>query len=487
MLDEATPTASIPPLAVIVLAAGAGTRMKSRTPKVLHGFAGRSLLGHVLAATTPLRAGRTVVVIGAGRDEVVPHLKQVAPDAVPVVQEQQRGTGHAARLALDVLPADEQGVVLVVPGDTPLLTSGVLAELLGAHQRAGAAATVLTSVLEDPSGYGRVIRAGDGTVRRVVEHKDATADELAVAEVATSVYAFDHALLRDALTRVSADNSQGEEYLPDVIGILGAAGHRIAALIAAAELTAGCNDRVQLAAVGRAYNNRLLEQHMLAGVTVVDPASTWLDADVALEPDAVLEPAVELRGRTRVAGGAHVGPHTSLTDTTVGPDAQVVRTVAVGAEIGARASVGPFAYLRPGARLAEGVHVGTYVEVKNSDIGTGSKVPHLTYVGDATIGEQSNVGAATVFVNYDGVTKHRSVVGDHVRIGSDTMIVAPREIGDGAYTGAGSVITEDVPPGALAVARAEQHNVARWVLRKRAGTPAAEAAERALRDMDGDR
>lgn len=470
-----------PPAAVVVLAAGEGTRMRSRRlPKVLHGFAGRSMLGHVLAAAAPLAASRTIVVVGHRRDEVVAHLADVAPDAVPVVQAEQRGTGHAVRQALDALPGSASGTVVVVPGDAPLLTATALAALVEEHERAGAAATLLTSVVGDPTGYGRVLRAPDGGVTRVVEQKDASEQEKLVAEVATSVYAFDLGLLRDALGRISSDNAAGEEYLPDVIAVLVGDGRIVAAVTARADETAGCNDRVQLAAAHAAYNRRLLETHMRAGVTVVDPASTWVDADVTLEPDVTLRPGVELRGRTTVAEGAEIGPETTLTDTAVGAGAVVTRTVAIGASIGPAATVGPFAYLRPGAELAEGTHVGTYVEIKNSRVGRGSKVPHLTYVGDATIGEGSNIGASSVFVNYDGVEKHRSVIGDHVRIGSDTMIVAPRTVGDGAYTAAGSVITQDVPPGAMAVARAHQRNVAGWTQRKRAGTPSADAAERAL-------
>jgi bifunctional UDP-N-acetylglucosamine pyrophosphorylase/glucosamine-1-phosphate N-acetyltransferase len=468
------------PVAVVVLAAGEGTRMKSAAlPKVLHGFAGRSLLGHVLASTAGLHASPAVVVVGHRREEVTTHLAEIAPEAKAVVQEQQHGTGHAVRLALAAVPADFAGTVLVVPGDAPLIRPETLVELVGAHQRSGAAATLLTSTLADPTGYGRVIRSGSGEVVRVVEHKDASPEELAVAEVASSVYAFDHELLRDAVSRLSTDNAQGEEYLPDVIGIFVADGRQIGAVAAPEAETAGVNDRVQLAAAHRIYNARLLEHHMRAGVTVVDPATTWLDATVTIDPDATLLPSVDLRGSTRVAGGAEIGPQCSLTDTSVGAGARLDRVVAVGAQVGANVTVGPFAYLRPGTVLADDAHIGTYVEVKNSAVGAGSKVPHLSYVGDATIGEGTNVGAATVFVNYDGIEKHRSVVGDHVRIGSDTMIVAPRTIGDGAYTAAGSVITQDVPPGAMAVARATQRNVSGWVARRRAGTPSAEAAERA--------
>jgi bifunctional UDP-N-acetylglucosamine pyrophosphorylase / glucosamine-1-phosphate N-acetyltransferase len=464
------------PVAVIVLAAGEGTRMKSASPKVLHGFAGRTLLGHVLAAAAPLDAARTVVVIGHGRDAVREHLAAIAPDAVPVVQAEQHGTGHAVRIALDAVPPDAAGTVVVVPADAPLLTAATLHALVAAHD--GAAATVLSSVADDPTGYGRVVRAGDA-VTKIVEERDATEEERAINEVAASVYAFDHALLREAISKLTTDNAQGEEYLPDVVSILVRQGQPVRAVIAAHDETAGVNDRVQLAAAHRRYNARLLNAHMRAGVTVVDAASTWVDAGVTLERDVTLLPSVDLHGTTAVAAGAVIGPQTTLIDTAVGAGATVERAVCRQARIGADVTIGPFAYLRPGTVLHDGVHVGTYVEVKGSEVGAGSKVPHLSYVGDATIGEQSNVGAATVFVNYDGVSKRRSTVGDHVRIGSDSMIVAPVEIGDGAYTAAGAVVVNDVPPGALARSSARQENVPGWVIRKRPGTAAAQAAERA--------
>jgi bifunctional UDP-N-acetylglucosamine pyrophosphorylase/glucosamine-1-phosphate N-acetyltransferase len=287
---------------------------------------------------------------------------------------------------------------------------------------------------------------------------------------------------------VNSANTKGEEYLPDVVGILRADGHVIIAVSAPESETAGVNDRVQLAAAARSYNDRLLEEHMRAGVTVLDPATTWVDADVVLGPDVTLLPGVELRGQTEVAAGAVVGPYTTLEDTTVGVASRIERAVCRGARIGANVTVGPFAYLRPGAVLSDGAHIGTYVEIKNSEIGVGSKVPHLTYVGDATIGEGSNVGASSVFVNYDGAAKQRSTVGDQVRIGSDNMIVAPVTIGDGAYTGAGTVVREDVPPGALAVSAGPQRNIEGWVRRKRPDTSsatAAAAADAAEESMDG--
>ncbi|MDQ2837475.1 MAG: bifunctional UDP-N-acetylglucosamine diphosphorylase/glucosamine-1-phosphate N-acetyltransferase GlmU [Actinomycetota bacterium] len=454
-------------------------------PKVLHSFAGRSLLGHALAATADLDPVTTAVVIGHRRDEVAAHLSGIAPDAVPVVQAEQNGTGHAVRTALDEinrsLGRDPSGTVLVLPGDAPLLTPASLRDLLAEHAESGAAATLLTSVLADPTGYGRVIRDPNraGAVQKVVEHKDASPAELDVAEVSALVYAFDAELLRDAVGRLSTDNAQHEEYLPEVVSIFVAEGRDVRARLAPAVETAGVNDRVQLAAAHRSYNARLLDAHMRNGVTVIDPATTWVDADVRLAADVTLHPNVQLHGSTRIDSGAVIGPDSTLTDTDVGAGSVLQRTVAMRSRIGAGVTVGPFAYLRPGTELADQVHIGTYVEIKGSDVGTGSKVPHLSYVGDASIGEHTNIGAATVFVNYDGVHKHRSTIGSHARTGADNMFVAPVHVGDGAYTAAGSVITLDVPPGALAVGRAKQRNVASWVLRRRGGTAAAAAAQAA--------
>ena len=340
-------------------------------------------------------------------------------------------------------------------------------------------ATLLSSVLPDPTGYGRVVRGPRGEVLRVVEHRDASDEERALAEINTSVYAFESGPLRDALARLSTANAQGEEYLTDVIGLFVRAGLPVGAVVAPAAETAGVNDRVQLAAAHRVLNDRLLADWMRAGVTVLDPATTWVDAGVELAPDVTLRPGTQLHGDTRVETGADIGPDCTLTDTVVGAGARVVRAQCDGAEVGRGATVGPFAYLRPGARLGPAAKVGTYVEVKASEIGPGAKVPHLSYVGDATIGAGTNIGAATIVANYDGVAKHRTVVGEQVRTGSDTVLVAPVTIGDGAYTAAGSVITEDVPPGALGVGRGRQVTKTGWVERRRPGTPAAEAAQAA--------
>ncbi|HEY6746376.1 MAG TPA: bifunctional UDP-N-acetylglucosamine diphosphorylase/glucosamine-1-phosphate N-acetyltransferase GlmU [Mycobacteriales bacterium] len=466
------------PTAVVVLAAGEGTRMRSATPKVLHQLAGRSLVGHMLAACAPLGADATLVVVGAGRDAVIDHLARTAPHATPVVQTEQHGTGHAARVALAAVP-DLAGTVLVLPGDAPLLRTETLRALVEQHQQTGAVATVLTAVLPDPTGYGRVLRRPGGGVAGIVEHRDATEEQRAVAEINTSVYAFESGPLRDVLSTLSAANAQGEEYLTDVIAAFVDKGLAVGALSAAAAETAGVNDRVQLAAAARAYNERALADWMRSGVTVLDPASTWVDADVELAPDVTLRPGVQLHGRTVVETGAEIGPDCTLTATVVRAGARVVRAHCDGAEVGPGASVGPFAYLRPGATLGPGAKVGTYVEVKGSELGAGAKVPHLSYVGDATIGAGANLGAGTITANYDGVAKHRTTIGEHVRTGSDTVLVAPVTIGDGAYTAAGSVITGEVPAGELGVGRARQRNIPGWVAKRRAGTPSATAAARA--------
>jgi bifunctional UDP-N-acetylglucosamine pyrophosphorylase/glucosamine-1-phosphate N-acetyltransferase len=467
------------PAAVVVLAAGQGTRMRSAHPKVLHEIGGRSPLGHVLAAVAPLQAPHVAVVIGHGREAVDKYLAEIDPSATAVVQESQDGTGHAVRVALDALPRLD-GTVVVVPGDAPLLTTATLAALLDEHAESAAAATLLTAHLVDPTGYGRVVRDDAGGVRAIVEERDADEQTRRIREVGTSVYAFDAALLHDALQRITTDNAQGEQYLTDVIEILVADGRGVGAhTVADADETLGVNDRVQLAHAGRVLRDRLVEAAMRAGATIVDPATTWLDAEVTVGRDVTIEPNTQLKGRTTLADGAVVGPNCTLTDTAVGEEARVVNTVAVGAVIGPQADVGPWTYLRPGTRLGARTKAGIFVEMKNAVVGDDTKVPHLTYVGDATIGERSNIGCATVFVNYDGVDKHHTSVGDDVRIGSDTMLVAPLRVGDGAYTAAGSVVTDEVPPGALAVARARQRNVVDWVLRRRAGTKSAAAARRA--------
>ncbi|MGE3287572.1 MAG: bifunctional UDP-N-acetylglucosamine diphosphorylase/glucosamine-1-phosphate N-acetyltransferase GlmU [Pseudonocardia sp.] len=492
---EPVPATARNPAAAVILAAGEGTRMRSARPKVLHPIAGRTLLGHAVHAAAATGPEQLVAVIGHGRElvaaEVAALAERLERPVLTAVQDKQLGTGHAVRCGLDALPTTPDGPVLVSYGDVPLLEPDTLRALLAAHHAAQADVTVLTFTAEDPTGYGRILRdadgAADGTVTGIVEQADATTEQQAVCEVNSGVYVFDGAYLAAALDRLDTANSQGEFYLTDLIAM---AGRAIAVHCDDAWQAQGINDRVQLADVRAELNRRIVRRWMLAGVTVVDPATTWLDSDVVLEPDVVLHPGVQLHGTTYVATGAAVGPDTTLTGVTVGPDAVVVRTHGSDAEIGPGASVGPYAFLRPGARLGERGKIGTFVEVKNADIGAGSKVPHLTYVGDATIGEGTNIGASSVFVNYDGVRKHRTEIGSQVRSGSDTMFVAPVRVGDGAYVGAGTVLREDVPPGALAVSAGPQRTIEGWVERRRPGTAAADAArtarERAATDPDTD-
>jgi len=465
--------------------------MRSATPKVLHEVGGRSLVGHVLAAVAALEPEHLVVVVGHGRDRVAAHLAQIAPQALTVVQEQQNGTGHAMRIALEGLAEagvslDGSGPVLVLAGDTPLLTGETLRSLVDVHAAEAAASSVLTAVVDDPSGYGRVLRdPASGRVTGIVEQKDADDAQRAVREINSGVYVFDVAALRSALGQLTTDNAQGEEYLTDVLGLHVAAGLAVAAVAAPdADEILGVNDRAQLAEARALLRDRVNTAWMRSGVTIVDPATTWIDADVTLERDCVIDRNTGLHGRTSIATGAVIGPDTDLTDVVVLEGASVIRTHGSSAEIGPGATVGPFTFIRPGTRLGAKAKLGAYVEAKNAIVGDGSKVPHLTYIGDAEVGVGSNIGAATVFVNYDGVEKHRTTVGDHVRVGSDTMLVAPLTIGDGAYTAAGSVITDDVPPGAMAVARGRQRNVEGWVQRRRPGSPAAEAA-RAAQETSG--
>ncbi|GJF32839.1 bifunctional protein GlmU [Kitasatospora sp. NE20-6] len=467
--------------AVVVLAAGGGTRMKSnRLPKVLHEICGRSLVGHAVAAAQELTPEHLVVVVGHLRELVTGHLESRCPGVRTAVQEQQNGTGHAVRTALEALAADGvvlDGTVLVTTGDAPLLTGATLRALADAHTGQGNGVTVLTAVVPDADGYGRILRDGEGAVAAIVEHKDATDEQRAVSEINSGVFAFDAKLLAEALSRLTTDNVQGEEYLTDTLEILRTAGHRVGAVVAADHRDiVGINDRVQLAQARRMLNDRLLERAMRAGVTVVDPATTWFDVQVTYEPDAVVLPGTQLQGATHLGEGCEVGPNTTVTDSLIGAGATVSNATVVDAEVGELASVGPYAYLRPGARLARKAKAGTYVEIKNSELGEGAKVPHLSYIGDATIGEGSNVGAASVTVNYDGVDKHRTVIGAHCRTGSDNMFIAPVTVGDGAYTAAGSVIYQNVPAGSLGVARAQQRNVAGWVARRRPGTASAAAA-----------
>ena len=462
---------------VVILAAGEGTRMKSSTPKVLHPIAGRTLVGHVLNAVDALSPKNVRVVVGAGREQVEAHIAEIAPKAVTIFQEKRGGTGHATQLALAGMAP--QGTVLILAGDTPLLSGDSLAQFVAAHTAGKFAASVLTAEHPDPTGYGRIIRDDNDELLRIVEEKDASDDEKFVFEINSGVYAFDGEKLAASIGKLTNANAQGELYLTDVIGILKSAGESIAAImIDDFTETLGVNDRVQLAESAAMLRDRINDQWMRAGVTIIDPTTTWIDSTVEISNDVTIHPGTALLGSTKVATGAVIGPRTTLTDCIVKEGATVLESIALQTVIGEGATVGPFTYLRAGTQLGDSAKAGAFVEMKNSVLGTGSKVPHLSYVGDATIGEGSNIGAATIFVNYDGVEKHHTTVGDHVRIGSDTMLVAPVTIGDGAYTAAGSVITEDVPAGAIGVGRAKQRNVLDWVLRKRPGSKSAIAAEK---------
>jgi bifunctional UDP-N-acetylglucosamine pyrophosphorylase / glucosamine-1-phosphate N-acetyltransferase len=449
------------------MAAGEGTRMRSSLPKMLHPVCGQPMVAWPILAAREAGAGRVAAIVSPGRD-----ISPALPEGVEtVVQPEPDGTGGAIRAALALI--EESETVLVLSGDVPLIGTDTIAALLEAHAASPAAATMLTIELDDPGAYGRVVRAASGEVERVVEAKaagDASGDELAIPEVNAGTYVFDAAPLAAALATLSNDNAQGEYYLPDVFPALRAKlGHAVAAHLADdLAVTMGVNNRADLAAVEAEARRRILHAHMLAGVTVVDPASTWIDAGVEIGPDARIEPGTSLRGRTEVGAHAVVGPLTTLIDSTVGVESAVVHSYLVACEVRDGCSVGPFAYLRPGAVLDAGAKAGTFVEIKNSHIGKGSKVPHLAYVGDADVGPGSNLGAGTVTANYDGFRKNRTVIGRDVRIGVDTMLIAPVEVGDSAYTGAGAVVKDDVPEGALAVSENAQRNIDGYAARKAA-------------------
>ncbi|WP_435986923.1 bifunctional UDP-N-acetylglucosamine diphosphorylase/glucosamine-1-phosphate N-acetyltransferase GlmU [Terrabacter sp. LjRoot27] len=468
------------PTAVIVLAAGEGTRMKSTTPKVLHTIGGRSLVAHAIRAARGTSPHHLAVVVRHERDRVAEHVAQVDPEAVVADQDDVKGTGRAVECALQSLPEGLDGTVVVTYGDVPLLSSETILELTAMHDASGDAITMLTSRPQDPTGYGRIVRGADGAVEAIVEQKDATEDERAIREVNSGIYAFDARFLREALSEVGTDNAQGEMYLTDVVVIARRRGLAVHAdLVDDVWQTEGVNDKVQLARLGAELNRRTVEQAMRDGAIVIDPSTTWLDADVTIGPDTVVRPGTQILGASTIGRDCVIGPDTTLTDVEVGDGASVVRTQAELAEIGPGATVGPFSYLRPGTRLGAKGKIGGFVETKNADIGAGAKVPHLTYCGDATIGEGANIGAGTIFANYDGVTKGHCTVGAHSFIGSNSVIVAPRTIADGAYVAAGSAVVSDVAPGQLAVTRAQQRNVDGWVARRRAGTRTEEAARAA--------
>ncbi len=455
-----------PVAAVVVLAAGGGTRMKSKKAKVLHEVAGKSMLSYAVSAASALVPDHLVVVVGHLRDQVEAELERLDESVTSQVQEEQRGTGHAVWCGLRGLE-DLEGDVVVTYADVPMLTGDTLRQLVAVHRAKGNAITVMTANVTDPTGYGRILRDGD-QVRGIVEHKDATDEQLAIREINSGIYVFDAATLRAGLDNLSTDNAQGELYLTDVLTHAGANGGQVGAYVTD-DLwqTEGVNDRIQLARMNAEMNRRILDEWMRQGVTIVDPTSTWIDVDVDLAPDVLLHPGTILQGATTIGEGAIIGPSTTLMDVEVGAGAEVIRTHGSFAVIGEGASVGPFSYLRPGTELGAGGKIGAFVETKNAKIAEGAKVPHLTYCGDAVIDEGANIGAGTIFANYDGQRKATSHVGRNAFVGSNSVIVSPVDIGPGAFVAAGSAVTEDVPAGALAVARGRQHNSEGWAARRR--------------------
>jgi bifunctional UDP-N-acetylglucosamine pyrophosphorylase/glucosamine-1-phosphate N-acetyltransferase len=446
-------------LTVLIMAAGEGTRMRSSLPKVLHPVAGRPMVAWPVLAAREAGADRVAVIVSPDRD-LTPALP---PGTETVVQEEADGTGGAIRAAHDLVR--ESQTVIVLSGDHPLINAEIISALLETHRAASAGATVMTVELDDPGTYGRVVRSNGGEIERIVETKDPSAvgpDVLAIREINTGTYAFDAELLVPALDQLRNDNSAGEYYLGDVLPMLREGGSKVVAHTATdPNVNLGVNNRVDLAVVAAEARRQILERHMLAGVTVIDPASTWIDAEVEIAPDATIEPGSALRGSTTVGHDSIIGPHTTLTDTAVGAGTRVIHSYAVEAEVGDDCEVGPFSYLRPGARLARGAKAGTFVEIKNSNIGEGAKVPHLAYVGDADVGAGANLGAGTITANYDGREKHRTKIGEGARIGVNTSLVAPVDVGADAYTGAGAVIRKDLPSGALGVSKGEQRNIER--------------------------
>lgn len=477
MTEQPSTTESV--AAVVIMAAGAGTRMRSATPKVLHKLAGQTMISLAVDTADALSPQNLVVVVGHEREQVTAHLAEIAPHVTVAVQEQALGTGDAVRSGLSVL-GEIAGEIVVTSGDNPLLAGETLVELVGQHRRDRNVVTVLTARVPDPAGYGRIVRDGD-QIARIVEQADGSPDELEIDEINSGVYVFDADTLRTGIGALSTANAKGELYLTDVVAHARSAGGRVGAHLLADWIQAeGVNDRVQLAELNAELNRRILHRWMRDGVTVIDPATTWVHAGVDLAPDVTLLPGTSLEGATSVATGATIGPDTTLIDVEVGENATVTRTHAELAVIGAGAAVGPFSYLRPGTELGERGKIGAFVETKKAVIGAGTKVPHLTYCGDAVLGEGVNIGAGTIFANYDGVQKSTTTVGDHSFIGSDSVLVAPIEVADGAYVAAGSTITGPVGPGELAVARGQQRNIAGWVFRKRAGTLTDAAAKAAI-------
>ncbi|GGO09183.1 bifunctional protein GlmU [Saccharibacillus kuerlensis] len=441
----------------IVLAAGKGKRMKSKLYKVLHPVCGKPMVGHVVDTVRRTNSERTVVIVGHGAEEVQAYLGEQAEYAL---QEQQLGTGHAVKQAEELL-GKEEGTTILICGDTPLVRAETIEAMIALHESEGAAATILTAIPEDPTGLGRIIRGEDGGVLRIVEQKDCTPEEDAVKEINTGTYCFDNRKLFDALSKVTNENAQGEYYITDVIGILRGGGEKIAAYVTE-DLTEsiGVNDRVVLSQAEAAMRARIVREHMLGGVTVIDPASTYIGADVKIGADTVLYPGSVITGRTIIGEDCKIGPNSEIENAEIGSGSTVSHSVIRESKVGEQVVIGPFAHLRPGTSLAEGVKIGNFVEVKNAEIGQDSKVSHLSYVGDAKVGDRVNIGCGAITVNYDGFNKSLTEIEDDAFVGSNVNLIAPVHVGKGAYVVAGSTITKQVPDGDLAIARARQENKA---------------------------
>lgn len=465
-------------LAVVILAAGQGTRMKSETPKVLHRIAGRSLIAHVLDTAAGLQPETIIAVVRHDRDRVAEAILDHAPTTTIVDQDEIPGTGRAVEQAIAALPDHFDGSIVVLSGDAPLIDVHTLERLVTGHVEESRGMTLLSAIFDNPTGLGRILREPDGRMTGIIEEKDASAEQRRITEINGGIYVFARAALSRALDEIDTNNAQAEKYLTDAAARILAAGGVVDAVATDDPwLVAGVNDRAQLSEAGRELNRRIVLSHQRAGVTIVDPTTTWIDADVSIEPDVEVLPGTFLHGATSIASGAIIGPDTTLVDCEVGAKAHIRRSEATLAVFGEGANVGPFSYIRPGTELGAGGKIGAFVETKNAKIGDGSKVPHLSYVGDATIGEDSNIGAGTIFANYDGVQKHQAVVGDAVRVGSKNVLIAPVTIENGAYTAAGTVVRKDVPSGALALNVAPQRNLEGWVAENRPGTSSATAAE----------